>query len=102
MADMRWLAVGAWPASRRRLKQASTWLFLVFLFSALAVLYTCRGWIGEYSALPRRPMVASPEITLTNDLENIVLERFDKLVASGDILYEASEPEIVQHKGFQV
>jgi hypothetical protein len=47
-------------------------------------------------------MVASSEITLTNDLENTVLERFDKLVASGDIFYEASEPEIIQHKGFQV
>jgi hypothetical protein len=46
-------------------------------------------------------MAASSEITLANDLENAVLERFDKLVASGGILYEASEPEIVQHKGFQ-
>ena len=84
MAETRWLAVGAGPTSRRWLKQASTGLFLVLLFSAFAVLYTCRGWIGESSALLRRPMVASPEITLANDLENTSLERFDKLVSSGD------------------
>jgi hypothetical protein len=47
-------------------------------------------------------MAVSSEITLANDLENAVLERFDKLVTSGDILYEASEPEIVQQNGFQV
>jgi hypothetical protein len=47
-------------------------------------------------------MVASSEITLADDLENAVLERFDKLVASGGILFEPFEPEIVQHKGFQV
>ena len=47
-------------------------------------------------------MVVSSDIELANNLESIVLERFDKLVASGDILYEASEPEIVQHKGFEV
>jgi hypothetical protein len=47
-------------------------------------------------------MVPSSEITLAKDLENAPLERFDKLVASGGILYEATEPEIVQHKGFQV
>jgi hypothetical protein len=47
-------------------------------------------------------MAASSEITLANDLEYAVLGRFDKLVASGGIFYEASEPEIVQQNGFQV
>jgi hypothetical protein len=47
-------------------------------------------------------MGVSSDIRLANDLENQVLERFDNLVASGDIFYEASEPELVQHQGFQV
>jgi hypothetical protein len=82
---MRCSAVEAGPALRRRLKQASTWHFVILLFSAATLLHQCREWIGEYSALPRRPMVASSEITLANDLENAVLERFDKLVTSGGI-----------------
>ena len=101
MPQMTCSALGAGPACRRRLKQASTWLFFL-LFSAAGLLYQCRGWTGEYSALPRRPMAASSEISLANDLENAVLERFDTLVASGSIFYEASDPEVVQHKGFQV
>lgn len=47
-------------------------------------------------------MVVSSEIILATDLESTVLERFDKLVANGDILYELSDPEVVEHKGFQV
>jgi hypothetical protein len=37
-----------------------------------------------------------------DDLEGVVLERFDRLVANGDIFYEDLEPEIVIHNGFQV
>lgn len=47
-------------------------------------------------------MKGSFEIEMPRNLESIVLERFDELVARGDILYEAFEPEVIEHKGFQV
>lgn len=96
------VGVGVGAAVRRRLKQATTWLLLVVCFSALAFGYKSRGWLGETFALQRGPMGVSSDIELAKDLENIVLQRFDRLVARGEIFYQDSEPEIVQHQGFEV
>jgi hypothetical protein len=44
-----------------------------------------------------------PSLELADDdLEGVILERFDRLVANEDIFYEDLEPEIVIHNGFQV
>ena len=47
-------------------------------------------------------MAASQDIQLPDNLEEIALKQFDKLVEDGSIFYETSQPETVEHNGFQV
>ncbi len=41
-------------------------------------------------------------ITLSSDLEEQVLSRFDDLVSKGEIIYEPSRTDTVEDRGFKV
>jgi hypothetical protein len=45
---------------------------------------------------------AMENISLSPNLEDIVLERFDKLVKSGELFYHPSTPQHIEHNGFKV
>ena len=47
-------------------------------------------------------MAASQGIKLPDNLEEVALKQFDNLVDNGSIFYEPSQPETVEHHGFQV
>ncbi len=51
----------------------------------------------------RNHEIADPEdIKLLEDLEELALRQFDKLVEEGSIFFEPSKPETLKHHGFQV
>lgn len=47
-------------------------------------------------------MAVSEDIELRDDLEETALKQFDTLVEDGSIFYEPSQPETIEHNGFQV
>lgn len=59
-------------------------------------------WKGDSANSLQRTSADTLSMRLPENLENVALERFDKLVKAGQIFYEPSEPEPLSHHGFQV
>lgn len=92
----RWsLGIG----SRRPIKVSR--LLLIILFIGITLLFILQPWSDRFRITRSPQMGDGNDIILPENLEHIVLTRFDSLVDKGLILYEPSQPETYEHDGFQ-
>lgn len=103
MAGKR-LNIGAGEAALgpRKSRRSLAVLLALVVFSITIVLMNKRIWteaIGE--AMDHTAPVASA-MGLPENLEEVTVAQFDKLLNTGKIFYEPTQPESLSHNGFQV